>query len=214
MLYLGRVSSVWLTVSISANRYVAICHPLHANRICYRKNTTLTAVMIIAFIVLSYLPYLVAGILALFLPIEHFYNINKHVWAYIIMQHHDIFISYSAWGNILIPIVLPFLALLILNLLIWKAMQKAYKMRSVMTSSMQQSPTTEAVTESDRRQQKVISRMLMAVVIVFGICYSPLLLEFTLSFFPIESELLDMHLYRVMVFGKFQIVLLILLFIL
>jgi len=47
--YVLRLINTWLTVLLTVDRYVAVCRPLHAHRLCTMKRTCLQIVSVIIF---------------------------------------------------------------------------------------------------------------------------------------------------------------------
>lgn len=60
--YAIRLTGTWLTVLLTVDRFIAVCYPLHANRLCSRAKTSLLILIIVlcsfAFSVPRYFEYI------------------------------------------------------------------------------------------------------------------------------------------------------------
>jgi len=54
--HIVQLVSVWMMVLVAANRYVAVCHPLHASSLCSRRHTRCQIVAMVTACVIYSIP--------------------------------------------------------------------------------------------------------------------------------------------------------------
>lgn len=152
---IAQTGSVWTTVGVTVERYVAVCHPLKARFLCtYRRARAFN---------------LLIGIFALCYNIPRFWEIdvrqvldpetNSSVYiaqASEFRKNKLYYEVYYIWLYLFVMYFIPFLTLAVLNISIWKAVQHANKDRQRLT----------------RREEKEIglAMMLICVVAIFFVC--------------------------------------------
>jgi len=61
IIYILRLANIWLTVWLTFDRYIAVCHPLHAQRLCTTKKTSIQILGVSLLSVLFSLPRFFEG---------------------------------------------------------------------------------------------------------------------------------------------------------
>lgn len=61
IIYILRLANIWLTVLLTFDRYIAVCHPLHAQRLCTTKKTSIQILGVSLLSVLFCLPRFFEG---------------------------------------------------------------------------------------------------------------------------------------------------------
>ncbi|GIY11039.1 FMRFamide receptor [Caerostris extrusa] len=152
---IAQTGSVWTTVAVTVERYIAVCHPLKAKSLCtYRRARSFN---------------LFITLMAIFFNIPRFWEVehseyfapdmNRTVYKVVASQlrvnklYYEV---YHIWLYLLVMYFIPFLVLMIFNILIWKTVRRANKERQTLS----------------RKQQEEFSlaMMLLCVVVVFLIC--------------------------------------------
>lgn len=176
--FTGQISSIYLTLAITVNRYIAVCYPLHVHRICSKKNMYTIAIMILFGGFLFCLPTLIAGVYAI-IPIEHkqVYNEDDNWITSILVKYQNVLHNF---GHTLVILVIPFSTLIVLNGLIWNGLRKAKKYRAAITHQ-QLSPTSSPTNQI--KQENTVTRMLLTIVIVYIVCYMPFAITQVLYYF-------------------------------
>ena len=160
------VSSVWLTVMLAIERYIAICRPFYAPRVCTVQRARIIIVVIFAVSFIVRTPnFWEHKIVSVFDTIN-----NKTVW-FIQNTEFAESASYTAiypWiVEVAFTTVLPFVLLIILNMYLILAVRQstAYIKRHSMVS--------ENANQIVQREELQITTMLISVVVVFLLCQSP-----------------------------------------
>ncbi|RUS82572.1 hypothetical protein EGW08_009646, partial [Elysia chlorotica] len=155
--------NVWITVSVSVERYIAICHPFRAARLISKKKTLAAMLGITLFSVLYNLPHLFATE-AVSCPAAPGGQSGGCLQVTTTgFGQTEFYLSYREYMYLIIIYVLPFIALLILN---------SFLIRELMT--MQRRATS---TGSKEENEANMSLVLILIVIVFIFCQTPGLLS-------------------------------------
>lgn len=155
------MSSIWLTVVLAMERYLAICRPFYVPHICSIFGARVIIVII----------YISAFICRM-----------PNFWEYKIMHAHDIYYItltdfalshhyqtvYHWIVDVVFTTILPFLFLLILNFrLIWEVRKStAYIQRNLIV-------TVNKANLTAQKEELQITIMLISIVLVFFICQFP-----------------------------------------
>ncbi|XP_011879606.1 PREDICTED: FMRFamide receptor [Vollenhovia emeryi] len=147
--------TVYLTLTVTLERYIAVCHPLKARSFCTygRAQVAVLVIVIVAFI--YNLPK--------FWEIEVFherhwkYNITVYCVSPTELRSNDYYVTlYIHWMYFFVYYMFPFIALLIFNTAIYRRVRKANR-------DLQQ-------LSRHQRREIGLATMLMCVVVVFLIC--------------------------------------------
>ncbi|RUS82575.1 hypothetical protein EGW08_009649, partial [Elysia chlorotica] len=169
--------NVWITVSVSVERYVAICHPFRAARLITRRNTVRVMLAIAAASLLYNLPRVFA-----YRTVDCDAagaaggggNGSSGCLDVITTEfgQTDLYNFYRTIMYLIIIYVLPFLCLLVLN---------GFLLRELM--SMQR---RKAATSSKEENEANLSLVLVLIVVVFLFCQTPgLISQFDLIHFSL-----------------------------
>ena len=159
--------SIWVTVMLAIERYIAICRPFLAAKMCSVGRARLIIVGIFLLCVICRMPVFFQHKVVTIQPVNH----SKIVYLMdteLVENRH--YISIYPWViDVAVMSVIPFLLLLILNVcLIWEVHKStAYIQQNLMVS---RGPNgAHAV----HREEVQITIMLISVIIVFFICQAP-----------------------------------------
>ena len=155
------MASIWLTVLLAVERYVAICRPFLATRICTVRIAMTAIGVVFALAVASRLP---------------------NFWEYQVkwyrdpadnnrsvadvepteLAFNDVYVRVYPWlVDVTLASVVPFVALLVLNVSL---------IREVHRSTRYLQHHTTSVSTTAQREELQISVMLISIVVVFFIC--------------------------------------------
>ncbi|CAL1529874.1 unnamed protein product, partial [Lymnaea stagnalis] len=152
--------NVWITVSVSMERYIAICHPFRAARLISRRKTVIVMVIIAVVSLLYNIPHLfaseatpctsqlatVGAVACLMVGTTYFGNT-------------DVYKIYRTVMYTIVIYVIPFAALLILN---------SFLIKELMTMQRRRSGTN-----IHEENEANLSLVLVLIVIVFIFCQTP-----------------------------------------
>ena len=115
-------SSVWLTIAVTAERFVAVCFPLKASTLCTRKTAGITTTCI----TMSVLLYC----------IQEFWFIELHPRGKVCMLAYEYIktIQVLSWVGSALAVFIPLALLLVLNTAIVNGVRKAVASQKRMTS--------------------------------------------------------------------------------
>lgn len=159
------LASVWLTVMLAIERYIAICRPLRAMAICTVARARIIIVMIFALSLLFRIPEMFKYKM---LP---FYDqcLQKEVPSHVVttLATNEAFRHIYSWTDCVLLAILPFSLLLCLNVCLIREIHRStnylrYHLAS--DSSVQTIITAE---------EMKITMMLISVVVVFFLCEAP-----------------------------------------
>lgn len=151
-------TSVWLTVTFTVERYIAVCHPMKGKILCTesRAKKAIFSVFLICFTFTVPTPF------------EH--KIDESKLPYLDLTHsalgnNPLYRSIFYWLTTILFIFLPLILLAIFN---------SFLIRSLHTSKVRRKTMTRRNDNRDAsRQERKITIMLVSVVILFFICQLP-----------------------------------------
>ncbi|XP_037073819.1 FMRFamide receptor-like [Pollicipes pollicipes] len=156
---IAHTGSTYVTVTVTVERYVAVCHSLKARYICTYGRARLYMIVISVCVVLYNVPKFLET------EVQPIVNVreNRTVVGYIAcstpLRSERAYIEvYIMWMYLVVMYCIPFGTLVVLNSLIYKNVRIANKMRQLLS----------------RRQEKEIglATMLFAIVLLFMVCNS------------------------------------------
>lgn len=152
---MAHIATVYLTLTVTLERYIAVCHPLQARSFCTYGRARLAVAIILIFSFFYNLPK--------FWEIEYYpethwkYNITIYCVYPADLRSNNLYITlYVHWMYFFICYLFPFLALVIFNVAIYRRVRKANR-------DLQQ-------LSRHQRREIGLATMLLCVVIVFLIC--------------------------------------------
>ncbi|XP_046462661.1 FMRFamide receptor-like isoform X2 [Daphnia pulex] len=169
----AQTSSVYLTLTVTVERYIAVCHPLRARSWCTCKRGRMAVVII--------------GICSLFYNFPRFFEVERCLyvdselgesWIMLIPSPLRNDKTYVTWYIVSLYFIImnfvPFTLLAILNGAIYKQVRKANRERSLLTNS--------------QKREIGLATMLLCVVAVFFIFN---ILAMVVNIFEVANILVD-----------------------
>lgn len=150
----AQTASIYLTFTVTLERFVAVCHPLRARALCTYGRAKLYVIGCWVFSVLYNLP--------------HFWEVNVRpvnydentvvycLGASALRRDRDYVNIYIHWMSLVILYIIPFTTLAILNALIYRQVRKANRER-------------QRLSRTEKREIG-LATMLLCVVLVFFVC--------------------------------------------
>ena len=155
------MASIWLTVLLAIERYVAICRPFLAARVCTVRVAVTAIAAVFTLALLIRLPNFLEHRVTWYRDPS---DDNRSV-AYVDLTElafDDVYIRLYPWlVDAALASVVPFVALLVLNVSL---------LREVRRSTRYLQHHVSAVSTTTQREELQISVMLISIVVVFFIC--------------------------------------------
>ena len=174
------MASIWLTVMLACERYIAICRPFLANKLCTVVKARVIVALIYVCALICRLPnFWENRIESGFDPTTNttIYYMQNSQFSY--EQHYTTVYPWIVDG--ILSSVIPFILLLVLNVrLIWEVKKSTrYLQRNMMMSSTATGGSGAGNVAA--REELQITVMLISVVIVFFACQAPYVIYISLS---------------------------------
>ncbi|XP_014479693.1 PREDICTED: FMRFamide receptor-like [Dinoponera quadriceps] len=151
----ARIATVYLTLAVTVERYIAVCHPLKARSFCTYGRARMAVLVITVFSFLYNLPKFWE--VELHEQIHWKYNITVYCMSVSELRKNAYYVHlYINWLYLIVYSLFPFVSLVIFNTAIYRRVKQANK--DLKKLSHQQ------------RSEIRLATMLLCVVIVFLIC--------------------------------------------
>ncbi|XP_031844318.1 FMRFamide Receptor [Nomia melanderi] len=152
---MAQIATVYLTLTVTLERYIAVCHPLKARSFCTYGRAQLAVLVIVIFSFVYNLPKFWE--IDFFTEVHWKYNVTVYCLYPADLRSNDLYVTlYVHWMYFFIYYLFPFLALVVFNAAIYQRVRKANK-------ELQQ-------LSRHQRREIGLATMLLCVVIVFLIC--------------------------------------------
>lgn len=152
---IAQTVSVYITLTVTLERFVAVCHPLRARSLCTYGRARWYVIVIIIFSVLYNLPRFFEVTCKEYDYPE--YNMTVYCIEASNMRAEPMYVSfYIHWMYMVFLYIIPFISLAILNACIYKQVRRANAERQRLSRL--------------QRREIGLATMLLCVVVVFFIC--------------------------------------------
>ncbi|XP_022663222.1 FMRFamide receptor-like [Varroa jacobsoni] len=158
-------TSVWLTVTFTIERYIAVCHPMRGKVLCTESRSRKVILAVLLYTIVLTLPTFFE-----FKIVEERDSRNETI-AQVIqseMGANVLFTTVYYWLLVVMNTVVPLVILIVFNTFLVRSVHISRRQRSTMT--LRQRPNSAREPSS---QENKITVMLIAVVILFLVCQMP-----------------------------------------
>ena len=168
-------ATIWLTVLVGVNRFIAVCVPYKAARLCTVSKAKQYVVIVILASILYNLPRFFAFHVPKYGDVADYTSLGKN---------HIYRVTYENICYLIFILTVPLLILTVLNIRLIKALKDLKKRRSEMQTRQQQ-------------QDNNVTLVLVVVVLVFSVCQLPSLINHLLwTIYPQDQrECMRFHWY-------------------
>ena len=170
LIHVFLIASIWLTVMLAVERYIAICQPFLATKMCTVVKARVIVVLIYFCALCCRIPNLWENrIVTVF---DHSTNNTIYYMESTEFAENIYYVTVYPWiVDVVLSSVIPFVLLLVLNVrLIWEVRKSTRYLQRNMMMSGGASGTGSNVAQ---REELQITVMLISVVIVFFVCQGP-----------------------------------------
>ena len=168
------LASIWITVMLAVERYIAICRPFLAAKLCTVPRARVLILLI----------YSAAVLVRMVNFWQHRVNSAFHITSNSTIHYiqpsefayHHFWFVYAWLVDVFMASILPFSLLLIMNTLLIRAVKRStrYIQRNQLATRRRSSSTVQ-------REELQVSTMLISVIIVFFVCQAPYVVYIALT---------------------------------
>ncbi|XP_063243833.1 probable G-protein coupled receptor 139 [Bacillus rossius redtenbacheri] len=166
-------TSIWLTVSFTLERYVAVCHPMRGRTLCTESRARRVILAVYAFCFLSTastaLEWTTCALLRDARPVAYHRDVTP-------LYNNTAYRNAFSWFTCVSFMVLPLALLGVFNSILIRVVHQSRRQRRAMTTQVDP-------TDSTQTQENKITVTLIAVVLLFLFCQMPTVLWLLYSTF-------------------------------
>ncbi|XP_017139279.1 FMRFamide receptor [Drosophila miranda] len=166
---IAQTSSIYMTFTVTLERYVAVCHPLRARALCTYGRAKIYFIVCVCFALAYNMPRF-WEVLTVTYPLPES-DVVLHCVRPSRLRRNQAYINiYIHWCYLIINYIIPFLTLAILNCLIYRQVKRANRER-------------QRLSRSEKREIGLATMLLCVVVVFFMLNFLPLVLNISEAFY-------------------------------
>ncbi|GFT38647.1 FMRFamide receptor [Nephila pilipes] len=156
-------SSIWITVTFTIERYIAVCHPMKGKVICTESRAK--KMIIIVFLLCFFITLPTAFEWIILEKVDPVTNATQIQVDYSDLGNNPVYVTVYYWVISVLFVFIPLLLLAFFNAFLIKSVHSSKSRRKTMTRRRD--------TGDQSTQESKITVMLIAVVILFLVCQLP-----------------------------------------
>lgn len=166
---IAQTASIYMTFTVTLERYVAVCHPLRARALCTYGRAKIYFIVCVCFSLAYNMPrFWEVRQVSYTLPKT---NQLLHCVRPSSLRLNQTYINvYIHWCYLIVNYIIPFLTLAILNCLIYRQVKRANRER-------------QRLSRSEKREIGLATMLLCVVVVFFMLNFLPLVLNISEAFY-------------------------------
>lgn len=166
---IAQTASIYMTFTVTLERYVAVCHPLRARALCTYGRAKIYFIVCVCFSLAYNMPrFWEVNTVTYQLPNT---DVVLHCVRPSAMRVDPTYINYYIhWCYLIVNYIIPFLTLAILNCLIYRQVKRANRER-------------QRLSRSEKREIGLATMLLCVVVVFFMLNFLPLVLNISEAFY-------------------------------
>ena len=177
LLEVAQTAVIWMTVLLAVNRYIAVCHPLHAPRFCTKYKARIQVAIVLVSSVIFNIPNFFRN----YLTHTTAYNYRTQQEENIICAVLDTMVRSSVfqliYTKILSTIILELLPLLLLIVLNTKIILTIRRVQVFQRQNSNRGNSNGNIAGTDNN----ISVIMVTIIVVFIVCQTPDRLRFAVA---------------------------------
>ncbi|KAH8345759.1 hypothetical protein KR067_003399 [Drosophila pandora] len=166
---IAQTASIYMTFTVTLERYVAVCHPLRARALCTYGRAKIYFIVCVCFALAYNMPRF-WEVLTVTYPVPET-DVILHCVRPSRLRRSETYINiYIHWCYLIVNYIIPFLTLAILNCLIYRQVKRANRER-------------QRLSRSEKREIGLATMLLCVVVVFFMLNFLPLVLNISEAFY-------------------------------
>ncbi|XP_030372787.1 FMRFamide receptor [Scaptodrosophila lebanonensis] len=165
----AQTASIYMTFTVTLERYVAVCHPLKARALCTYGRAKIYFIVCVCFALAYNSPRFWEVLTVAYQPPDS--DVVLHCVRPSRLRMNQTYINiYIHWCYLIVNYIIPFLTLAILNCLIYRQVKRANRER-------------QRLSRSEKREIGLATMLLCVVVVFFMLNFLPLVLNISEAFY-------------------------------
>ncbi|XP_034481353.1 FMRFamide receptor [Drosophila innubila] len=168
---IAQTASIYMTFTVTLERYVAVCHPLRARALCTYGRAKIYFIVCVCFALAYNMPRFWEVVTVTYQPTNT--TVVLHCVRPSPMRINPTYVNiYIHWCYLIVNYIIPFLTLAILNCLIYRQVKRANRER-------------QRLSRSEKREIGLATMLLCVVVVFFMLNFLPLVLNISEAFYSV-----------------------------
>ncbi|EDV97661.1 FMRFamide receptor [Drosophila grimshawi] len=171
---ISQTASIYMTFTVTLERYVAVCHPLRARALCTYGRARIYFIVCVCFSLAYNMPRFWEVMQVTYHVPDT--DIVLHCVHPSALRRNPTYINiYIHWCYLIVNYIIPFLTVAILNCLIYRQVKRANRER-------------QRLSRSERREIGLATMLLCVVIVFFMLNFLPLVLNISEAFYSVVDH--------------------------